>query len=150
MAKILGLWPSALWAAGRQTSFREWEREVRAVGLGARSSEMLKLWRQATGIVSKSKDEPFRNQHQIPQSQHRGTWPTKNATGVAQTVTLVYRDKTTGEYKTTYWRTVTPNGITRAEAVAQAVGAYADTAERYNQELTGAVHTSAYDMVPFS
>ena len=149
MAKILGLWPSAIWAAGRSTSFREWEREVRSVGLGARSSEMLKLWRQATGVVAKSKDEPFRNQYEVPRPEHRGQWPVKNKTGIAQTVTLVYRDKTTGEYKTTYWRTVTPNGITRANAVATAIAAYAATADRYNQELAGAVHTSATDLVPW-
>lgn len=150
MARILGLWPSALWAAGREVSFREWERETRAIGLGARSSQMLKLWQQAVGVVTTSKDEPFRNQYEVPRPEHRGIWPVKNATGVAQTVKLVYQDKTTKEFKTTYWRTVTPNGITRAGAVAQAIDAYADTAERYNQVLVGAVHTSALDLVPFS
>lgn len=149
MARILSLWPSALWSAGRQTSFREWERDVRALGLGARSSDMLKLWRLASGIVNVSRDEPFRNQYEVPRQEHRGVWPTKSGTGIAQNVTLVYRDKTTGEFKKTYWRTVTPGGITRAAAVAQATAAYADTADRYNQELVGAVHTSAYDLVPF-
>lgn len=150
MARILGLWPSALWAAGRDVSFRQWEREVRAVGLGVRSSDMLKLWRQATDVVVKSRDEPFRNQYEVPRPEHRGVWPVKNTTGVAQTVRIVYQDKTTGEYKSTYWRTVTPNGITRAEAVAQAIDAYADTAERYGQVLVGAIHTSATDLVPSS
>jgi len=148
MARILGLFPSALAAAKAGMSEAAWEREVRAEGLGARSSEMLQLWRIAKNIVTRSPDEPFRDPGSVPTEDEREPWPTRKATGVSQTVTLTYRDKTTGKIKQTWWRTVTPNGITRERALAMATDAYSEHAESYDQDLIGAVHTSAYTQLP--
>lgn len=148
MPRILGLFPSALTAARLGGSFREWEREVRALGLGARSSEMLKLWRVASDINIRSADEPFRDITKVPSGSEVVPWPSKKAEGLAQTVTLTYRDRTTGEIKQTWWRTVTENGITREEAIATAIDAYSEHAESYNQDIIGAVHTSAYRLSP--
>jgi len=148
MARILGLFPSALTAARMGMSEAAWERQVRAEGLGARSSEMLQLWRIAKNIATRSPDEPFRDIGAVPTESEREDWPTRKATGVAQTVTLTYRDRTTGEIKQTWWRTVTPNGITRERALAMATDAYSEHAESYDQDLIGAVHTSAYTQLP--
>jgi hypothetical protein len=62
---------------------------------------------------------------------------------------LVYRDRTTGNISKTYYSVVSDTGVTRESAISQAIGAYSDNAEQYNQDLIGAVHTSAYQMVPF-
>lgn len=148
MARILGLFGSALAAARLGGSQRAWEREVRAQGLGARSSEMLRLWRIAKEIAVKSPEEPFRPQHLAPSEEDLSTWPSKKSTGIAQTVTLTYRDKTTGEIKQTWWRTVGESALTREQAIATAIDAYSEHAEQYNQDLIGAVHTSAYRLVP--
>lgn len=148
MARILGLFPSALAAARLGATERQWEREVRALGMGARSSEMLQLWRVAKSIVAKSADEAFRDPSLAPSESEIPAWPSKRATGIAQTVTLTYRDRTTGQIKQTWWRTVGDNPLTREQAMATAIDAYSEHAESYNQDLIGAVHTSSYRLVP--
>lgn len=148
MARILGLFPSALAAARGGMTERAWEQQVRSLGLGARSSEMLQLWRVAKSITVASPDEPFRPPELVPRGDDLRPWPTNKATGIAQNISITYRDKTTGKIKQTFYRVVTPGGITREAATAQAIDAYSDAAERYGQELIGAVHTSAYLLSP--
>jgi hypothetical protein len=125
-------------------------KELQSLGMGGRRSELLALYKIAVGVVARTADEPFRPKNQVPTSSERGVWPTKGATGVAQTVTLTYHDRTTGTIKQTWWRTVTPNGVTRERAEAMAIDAYSQHAESYGQDLIGAVHTSAYDLTPFA
>lgn len=148
MARILGLFPSALIAARGGLSANAYYNELRDLGIAARRSEVLSLFKIAKSITTGSPDEPFRNIYDVPTSDELTTWPSKKSEGVAQTVTLTYRDMTTGQIQQTWWRTVTPNGITREEALATAIDAYSEHAESYNQELIGAVHTSAYRMTP--
>jgi hypothetical protein len=123
-------------------------RELRSEGLSARRTEVLQLFKIAKSITTRSGEEALRNPDEIPSGDELSVWPTKNATGIKQNVTLTYRDKTTGEIKQTWWSTVTEEGMTRAEAMAAATNAYAGNAESYGQELIGAVHTSAYRLVP--
>lgn len=148
MPRILGLFPSSLIAARGGMSANAYYRELRDLGIAARRSEVLALFKISKGIVAGSPDEPFRNIYNVPTEDELTTWPSKKSTGVAQTVTLVYRDKTTGTLSQTWWRTVTPNGITREEALATAIDSYSEHAESYDQEIIGAVHTSAYRMTP--
>lgn len=148
MARILGLFPSALGAARQGMTATAWYQELRTLGIAPRSSEAYNLFRVAKDVVSRSAAEPFRSQNAVPSRDEIGQWPSKNATGIAQTVSLAYRDKVTGQIKQTWWRTVTPTGITRARAVAQAITSYSETAESYGQELIGAVHTSASELIP--
>lgn len=148
MARILGLFPSALIAARGGLSANAYYNELRDLGIAARRSEVLSLFKIAKSITTGSPDEPFRNIYDVPTSDELTTWPSKKSEGVAQTVTLTYRDMTTGQIQQTWWRTVTPNGITREEALATAIDAYSEHAESYNQEIIGAVHTSAYRMTP--
>lgn len=122
---------------------------MQAIGLGARRSEMLELYGLAKGITSRSPDEPFRDITQVPTGTEISQWPTKKATGFAQVVTLVYRDRTTGRLAQTYWKTANAQPMTREQAMSLAVSAYSDQAEAYNQDLIGAVHTSTYQQVPF-
>jgi|SRR5215472_2624653 len=148
MARILGLFPSALVAAGGGESASEWIREMQSVGLGARRSEMLQLFKLAKGIVARSPEEIFRDITQVPTASEIQVWPTKKATGFVQTVTLVYRDRTTGTLNQTYWKTSNNVPMRREQAMATAISAYADHAERYDQDLVGAVHTSTYQQIP--
>lgn len=148
MARILGLFPSALIAARGGMSANAYYNELRQLGLAARRSEVLSLFKIAKSITTGSPEEPFRNIYDVPTGDELLTWPSKKSEGVAQTVTLTYRDMTTGQIQQTWWRTVTPNGITREEALATAIDAYSEHAESYNQEIIGAVHTSAYQMTP--
>ena len=149
MARILGAFPAALVAARGGMSANAFYRELQAQGYGARRSEVLQLYKTAVGIVSRTAEEPFRPLNEVPAQRDVGTWPTKGATGVIQRVTLTYRDRTTGTIKQTWWNTVTPNGITRETAIAEAIDAYSEHAESYEQDLIGAVHTSAYNLSPW-
>jgi hypothetical protein len=148
MARILGLFPAALVAARSGSSANAFYQSLRDLGIAPRRTEALQLFSTAKGIVSRTPDEPFRNIHEVPAATDIGMWPSKKSTGIVQNVTLTYRDKDTGHIQQTWWRTVTPNGITREEALATAIDAYSEHAESYNQEIIGAVHTSAYRLTP--
>lgn len=148
MPRILGLLPSALLAARQGATASEYYAALRSRGMAPRSSEAYRLYGIAKNIVSRSGDEPFKPIDQVPTGEDLVAWPSKGATGVSQTVSLTYRDKATGVLKQTWWRTVSPNGITREQAVSTAIDAYAEHADRYGQDLVGAVHTSAYLLTP--
>jgi hypothetical protein len=148
MARILGLFPGALVAAKGGISANAFYRQVQAEGIGGRRSEVLALFSAAKRIVTVSPHEAFRDISQVPSGTEVPGWPTKTATGIAQNVTILYRDRATGGIKQTYYRVTTENGITREQAMAQAVSAYSDNAESYGQDLIGAVHTSAYTLTP--
>ena len=150
MPAILGLFPSALISVQGGQSANGWIRTMRSIGLGARRSEMLELYSLARGIVSRSPDEIFRDITQVPTASEIQVWPTRKATGFIQTVTLIYRDRTTGKLNQTYWKTSNVTPMRRETAMATAVSAYSFQAERYNQDLVGAVHTSTYQQVPFA
>jgi len=110
---------------------------------------MFELYKLARGIVSRSPEEIFRDITQVPTASEIQVWPTRKAEGFAQVVTLVYRDRTTGALAQTYWKTSNAQPMRRETAMATAISAYADHAERYNQDLVGAVHTSTYQQIPF-
>jgi hypothetical protein len=148
MARILGLFPSALIAARGGMSANAFYRQLQSLGLAARRSEVLSLYRNAVSIVSAAADQVFEDPDQVPNPATLKVWPTAKSTGVKQTVTLQYRDKTTGEISKTYYSVTSPNGITRSEAVDQAISAYSDKADSYGQDLIGAVHTSAFRLTP--
>lgn len=149
MARILGALPAALLAASNGMSANAFYRELQASGYGARRSEVLALYKTVRTILVAAPEEPFRNIAQVPQEHELTPWPTRKATGIAQTVQLLYRDKVTGHIQQTYWRTSSQNGITRETAMATAIDAYSTHAESYNQDLIGAIHTSAYRNIPF-
>lgn len=148
MAKVLGLFRSALGAAARGMSEAAWEREARGLGMGARSSEMLQLWRIAKKITVASPTEIFKDISLKPSGDDIQAWPSKNATGIVQNISITYRDKATGAIKQTFYRTKGTDSISREQAIAMAIDAYAAAAERYGQELIGAVHTSTYRLTP--
>lgn len=140
--------PSALIAARGGMSANQFYRDLVALGLAPRRSEALQLFKVAKNIASRTPDEPFRPVNQVPSGPDVGMWPSKTGTGIVQTVSLTYRDRITGQIQQTWWRTVTPNGITRERALAMAVDAYSEHADSYEQDLIGAVHTSAYRLTP--
>lgn len=147
MATVQALFGSAIRAAASGLSANEFYRSLQASGLGSRRSEVLKLFSQAKSLTVAAEAEAFANQLAIPTGHELGAWPVKDPGGVRQNVRILYRDRVTGDFKVTYWSTVTPNGITRQEAVNAAVDAYSANAEDYNQDLVGAFHSSAQRLV---
>ena len=150
MAAILGLFPGALIAAKGGMSANAFYREVQALGIGGRRSEVLALFKVAKSVTTVAPHEPFKDITRVPSGNELAPWPVKEPKGVVQNVTILYRDRTTGNIKQTYYRVSTANGITREQALAQAVDAYSEHADSYGQDLIGAVHTSAYQQVGFT
>lgn len=149
MARVLGLFPASLIAARADVSANAFYRQLRDEGIAARRSEVLSLYKLARSIVATGTDEIFRDPRAVPSERELSVWPTRNASTVRQNVTLIYRDRTTGTINRTFWATSSEEGITREQAMAQAIDAYSSHAERYNQDLIGAVHTGAYRYMPF-
>ena len=148
MARILGLLPPALTAARGGMGATAFERYLRDIGLGARSSEVRALYKAAVDIVAKGQTEPFADIEAIPSGNEIAVWPSRLATGYKQTVQILYRDRTTGEIVTTYYNVTGDNLITRQAAIETAISVYSDNAERYNQDLIGGVSVGTYQMVP--
>lgn len=149
MARVLGLLPSALIAAQNGMSANQFYRELRDLDMAPRRSEALSIYKMAQSIVSRSPDEPFRDITRAPTGGEIGPWPTRKAEGILQTVSLIYRDRVTGTLQRTYWSTKNETPMTRENAMAAAINAYADHAERYGQDLIGAIHTGAYALTPY-
>lgn len=150
MPNILGALGAALNAVASGISANQFDRELRELGMGARRSEVLALYRTASAIVNRNPEEPFRDITQVPLGEHMAPWPTKKSEGVQQVVTLIYRDRVTGKILPTYYRVSSESGIVRETAMATAINAYSDHAESYGQDLIGAVHTSNYRLTPFT
>lgn len=148
MARVLGLFPSALIAVRNGMSQNALIRELRALGAGARDSEVRALYRIAQATLKKSPNEPFADINLIPDLSMARPWPTVTATGVKQSVEITYRQKTTGTLITVPYQVSSENGVTRYEAIQTAINAYASKAEQYNQELVSAVHTGTFILKP--
>lgn len=148
MARILGLLPSALRAARAGLTASEWYKILRIQGIAPRQSEAYKLYSQAVALVANAPNEIGQPQSRKPVVSQLPVYPTKSATGVMQTVTLLYRNRTTGIIDQVFYRVTSKTGVSRANAVKKAIEAYAGQADRYNQEMIGAVHSSAYRMEP--
>lgn len=148
MARILGLWNSAVKAAKGGLNASQWYSMLRAQGIAPRSSEAFALYRIAVKVAAGQTREINANQKAVPRPGPNDEWPTKNATGIRQNVSLAYRNRTTGVITQTFWSVITPKGVTRESAVQQAVNAYASNAEAYDQDLIMAVHTSVYRLRP--
>jgi hypothetical protein len=148
VARALGLLPSALRAARAGLSATEWYKLLRVQGIAPRRSEAYKIYGYAVGLVANNESEIGAPQGQKPRIAELPAYPTAKATGVMQNVTLIYRNRTTGAYDKVFYRVTSKTGVTRSRAVKIAIEAYADAAERYKQDLIGAVHSSAYRMEP--
>ena len=149
MARILGLFPAALIAAAQNSGAGVFYRQLRELGIAPRQSEAYALYKMAKSITESRGNDIFSELDQNPAEGSLPPWPTKNATGVRQNISLVYRDRTTGKISRTYYSVTSEEGVTRESAISSAIQAYADNAEAYNQDLIGAVHTSAYQLTPF-
>jgi hypothetical protein len=142
------VFPMALIAARGGMSASALARQLRELGMGARDSEVRALYRIAQQTISASPEEPFANPHLVPDLATAKPWVTVSATGVKQAVEVTYRVKATGTLVTVPYMLSSENGVTRAEAMQAAINAYESQAERYGQELVGAVHTKTFALTP--
>jgi hypothetical protein len=142
-----GLISSALRAVREGMSANAWARALQESGAGVRRQVALRVFGQARTLAAEYGAEPERNISAKPSFGEMRQWPTRQAEGVLQTVRIFYRERVTGRVVDRYFNVKTPEGITREEAIRQAIDANSDNAERYEQDLIGAVHTGAAVLV---
>lgn len=122
----------------------------REFGLGMRRQAFYRLWGEATTTVREAGLEPTRPLDQVPtlaETPPVAAGPRAEA-GVLQTVRLTYRERETGNIRTVYHSTKSEEGITRQQAVNNAIEAYAGHSEEYQTSLIAAAHTSAIRITP--
>lgn len=122
----------------------------REFGLGMRRQEFYRLWGQAQTVTAEAGQEPTRPLDQLPSLAEQPPYPASSRAepGVIQTVRLIYREAETGKQRVVYHSTKSAQGITRQQAINNAIDAYAAHSEEYQTTLLAAVHTSAIRIVP--
>jgi hypothetical protein len=145
-----GLFGSAVRAAAEGLSAQKWLDALKAAGQGIRRQVALRLFREAKVIAREAGEEPTRPLDQRPTLDEMPPSPTRTKQAVLQTVRLVFRERITGNLRTVYHSTSSPEGVTRQQAVDNAIDAYAAYSEEYQSDLVGAVHTSAVRLTPVS
>lgn len=148
MAFPIEAWQTALEAARQGLSANAGLRTLRDAGVGIRRDTWLTLYRSASTVIARSAGEPFAPLHSKPQSHEIGEYPSKSQTGYMQRVTLVYRERGTGNIIRTYHSTMGNRLVTRQQAIQNAVNAYAGEEDEYDQELIGVSYTSTVRFVP--
>lgn len=143
-----GFYALAVEAAQQGLTAAAWIRSLQAAGTGIRRQVALRIFAEAKVTAAETGEEPGRPLDQVPTLAESPPSPTRSREGVLQTVRLLYREKVTGQLRTVYWSTITDNGITRQDAINQAIDAYEPHAIEYRQTLLGAVHTSSRRLVP--
>lgn len=142
-----GLLPFALRAVREGQSGNQFVLALRESGAGIRRQTALRLYGQAKALAAEYGAEPGRPLSAVPTFAEARQWPTRASAGVLQTVQLVYRERVTQRLVTRYFNVKTPEGVTRGEAIRRAIDANTSNAERYQQDLLGAVHTGTAVLV---
>lgn len=139
--------PSALRAVREGLSANAWLAALREAGSGVRRAVGLSIFGQARTLAAEYEAEPTRALDRVPAFSDMKQWPTKASSGILQTVQIFYRENMTGRIVQRFYNVRTQEGLTRQEAINQAIDANADNADRYEQVLVGAVHTGAAILV---
>lgn len=143
-----GLFGSAVRAAREGKSAGAWIRAIQEAGAGIRRQVALRLFAEAKVVAAETGQEPTRDLREIPTLAEMAPVATRGTEGVLQTVRLAYRERKTGKLKVVFHSTKSATGVSRQEAISNAIAAYAGAAEEYDQKLEGAVHSSAIRLVP--
>jgi hypothetical protein len=91
-------------------------------------------------------DEPLNLR---PVASEIKTWSTAKAKGYIQQVEVLVRDKGTGQIISVPFSVQGRSLVSRRNAISQALDVYSDdNAERYNQQVLGAIYTGTYEARP--
>jgi hypothetical protein len=122
----------------------------RQQGLGMRTQSFYRMWALAGVTTREAGAEPTRPPDEVPEIPEGGNIPVRPRVtpGVLQTVRLTLREKVTGKFRTVYHQTKSPEGVTRQQAIENAVTAYESQNAEYETTVVAASHTSARRMVP--
>lgn len=92
--------------------------------------------------------EPLRPLNRFPVGDEINQRDTVRATGYSQKVLVLARDKRTREIIVKPWTMTSRGLLTRQGAIAQAVEAYREFEDRYNQTVIGGVYAGTFQLTP--
>jgi hypothetical protein len=123
---------------------------LQEAGTGIRRQVALRLYAEAKNVAAEAGAEPTRDLREVPTLAEMPPVATRGTEAVLQTVRLAYRERKTGKLKVVFHSTKSDTGVSRQQAISNAINAYAASSEEYEQDLVGAVHSSAVRLVPVS
>lgn len=135
-------------ALSQGVSARAGLQAFREAGGEVRDATWYRLHGEVQASFSAELTEAGRPQNRAPGVDELTTWSTVNAAGYLQQVEVALRDRGTGEV---YFKPFSIAGdglLTRQAAVAKAIETYSEGADAYDEQVLGAVHVGAYELVP--
>lgn len=123
-------------------------RAYREAGGSVRTATWYRLHGEVQAAFSNTLSEAGRPGNRFPTEDELTPWSTVDATGYLQQVEVALRDRTTGEV---YFKPFSVTGdvlLTRNAAVEEAIASYQEGADEYDEQVLGAVHVGAYELVP--
>lgn len=120
----------------------------RAAGGNVRTQTWYRLHGEVQSALAGRIGEASAPLDRAPGGDETTKWTTRNAGGFLQQVEVLVRDRATGEVMAKPFSVTGEAMLTRGEAISQALDAYMDNADEYEEQVLGAVHVGAYELVP--
>jgi hypothetical protein len=120
----------------------------RSAGGRVRDATWFRAFAEVRTAVTARESEQTKSLRLRPRGDELALWPTRNASGIAQQVEVLARDRTTGQVRRIPYTVKSPRGLSRQGAITHAIGAMQANEADYDQVILGGVHVGAYRMEP--
>lgn len=125
-------------------------RQFREAGGEVRTATWYRLHGEVQAAFGNTLAEAGRPGGRTPTLDETTQWSTVSATGFLQQVEVALRDRSSGEV---YFKPYSISGeglLTRNAAIEQAISSYQEGSDEYDEQVLGAIHVGAYELVPGS
>lgn len=145
----LPVW-AVLDALGNQQSASASLKAYRAAGGEVRTQTWYRLFGEVQGALGNRISEATAPLNRRPTAEETTTWSTRNAAGFLQQVEVLVRDRDTGEVSARPFSVTGPRLQSRGAVISQALDVFDSGVEEgsFSEQILGAVHVGAYELVP--
>ena len=120
----------------------------RAAGGEVRTQTWYRLHGEVQSALAGRISEASAPLNRRPTGDEVTTWTTRNAAGYLQQIEVLVRDRQTGEVMAKPYSVTGDTMRSRGAAISEALDAYMGNADQYEEQVLGAVHVGAYELVP--
>lgn len=122
----------------------------RAAGGEVRTQTWYRLFGEVQGALGNRLSEASAPLHRRPAQEEVTQWSTRNAAGFLQQVEVLVRDRATGEVSARPFSVTGDQLRSRGSVISEALDVFAGGVEDgpYEEQILGAVHVGAYELVP--
>jgi hypothetical protein len=139
----------ALQAVQAGLSARAGLREFREAGGHVGDSTWYKVYGEVAAHISLREGIYSEPQNLRPVASEIQQWTTSKATGYIQQIEVLVRERGTGEIISVPYSAMGRTLRSRRNIINEALNVYSDeNAQKYNQQILGAVYTGTYQAVP--